>query len=77
MIYVPYQQVEGMRALALPHDLIVDTTGHPNTWTSDVPVPNFRGPGQYLQEIRSTLQACARLATDYPAEAGALVDVEH
>jgi hypothetical protein len=65
MIYVPYQQIEALRVLALPHELDVETVGFPRTWSSKSQisdqVQNLHEAGNYLQEIRSALQACARL----------------
>ena len=56
-IYVPYQQLEAIRTLAIPM-VIVETVGLPNEWTNRTQVK--RGADKYLQEIRSTIQAMDR-----------------
>jgi len=54
-IYVPYQQLEAIRTLALPHDVIVETVGFPSVWGGKL--QGLAGPSNYLQEIRSTIQS--------------------
>ena len=57
-IYVPYQELEAIRTVALKYDVTIETVGFPPEWT---------GSGQgmvyvsnYLQEIRSTIQSAHR-----------------
>ena len=57
-IYVPYQQMEAIRSLAIPNNIYVETVGFPTEWNI-----NQRGmmkTENYLQEIRSTIQAINR-----------------
>lgn len=70
-IYVPYQQIEALRVLALPHQLHVETVCHPREWTDQprATIRNFGNPENYLQEVRSALLACAELAADFPEQA--------
>ena len=69
-IYVPYQQIEALRVLALPYDLTVETIAFPREWNAPAAASqstqNLHDVGNYLQEIRSALQACKRLADDFP-----------
>jgi hypothetical protein len=58
-IYVPYQQLEALRTWALPHSVIVETVGFPNEWAGKM--QGMLQPSNYLQEIRSTLQAMQRM----------------
>lgn len=65
-IYVPYQHIEAVRTLGLKHDINIDTVGFPTEWN----VNNIGGMMQYenyLQEIRSALQAIERFwnGTEY------------
>lgn len=62
-IYVPYQQLEAIRILAIPYGVIAETIGIPNEWTG--PGLATRDAGKYLQEIRSTIQAISRLLQGY------------
>lgn len=58
-IYVPYQQLEAIRTLSIPYNLVTDTIGFPNSWFGQV--QGMQQPSNYLQEIRSTIQAMSRL----------------
>jgi len=73
-IYVPYQHLEALRTVALPHDLMVETTGFPAAWGGKLqgmagPTNYLQeimaGPTNYLQEIRSTIQAADRLLRSF------------
>jgi DNA-binding SARP family transcriptional activator len=71
-IYVAYQQIEALRILGLPFGLVVEMVGHPREWTASAqakPLENFQLVGNYLQEIRSAIEACRRFAEDFPREA--------
>lgn len=57
-IYVPYQQLEAIRTLALPHDLYIETVGFPTDKSNKL--HGMMEPANYLQEIRSTIQAINR-----------------
>jgi DNA-binding SARP family transcriptional activator len=70
-IYVPYQQIEALRVLGLPSALVIETVAHPREWTAEAqaaPLQNYQLVGNYLQEIRSAIEACRRLADDFPRE---------
>lgn len=59
-IYVPYQHIEAVRMLGLKYRMNIDTVGFPTEWNSN----NIQGMLQYenyLQEIRSALQAIDRI----------------
>jgi hypothetical protein len=58
-IYVPYQHLEGVRSLALPFQLELETAGFPADWEAEL--QGMQGPVNYLQETRSTIQAARRL----------------
>lgn len=58
-IYVPYQQIEAVRILGIPHSLYIETVGFPTSWGQKL--QGMRGTANYLQEIRSTIQAMARI----------------
>lgn len=58
-IYVPYQHLEGVRSLALPFELELETAGFPADWEAEL--QGMQGPVNYLQETRSTIQAARRL----------------
>lgn len=58
-IYVPYQQLEAIRMLALPYGHALETIGFPNDWS--VGLQGLQKPENYLQEIRSVLQSADRL----------------
>jgi DNA-binding SARP family transcriptional activator len=67
-IYVPYQQIEALRVLGLRHGLEVETVGHPREWTAPAtqnPMENLQRVGNYLQEIRSAIEGCRRLAEEH------------
>lgn len=57
-IYVPYQQLEAVRTWALPNDVYVETVGFPTEWNMDQ--QGMMKTANYLQEIRSTIQAVNR-----------------
>jgi len=57
-IYVPYQQLEAIRTLALPYGVSVETIGFPSDWGGKL--QGMHQPSNYLQEIRSTIQAMSR-----------------
>lgn len=67
-IYVPYQQLEAIRTIALPHQLLVETIGFPAAWGGAL--QGMAGPSNYLQEIRSTIQSAARLLSAISGEGG-------
>lgn len=57
-IYVPYQQIEAVRTLAEPYDIYIETVGFPPEWSNKL--QGMMEPVNYLQEIRSTIQAINR-----------------
>ena len=57
-IYVPYQQLEALRTLALPNQLYIETVGFPVEWSNKL--HGMMEPANYLQEIRSTIQSINR-----------------
>ena len=57
-IYVPYQQIEALRTLAVPNGLYIETVGFPVEWSNQL--QGMMEPANYLQEIRSTIQAINR-----------------
>lgn len=57
-IYVPYQQIEALRTLAIPNSLYIETVGFPVEWSGQL--QGMMEPANYLQEIRSTIQAINR-----------------
>lgn len=59
-IYVPYQQLEAVRMLGIPYKCSLETIGFPNEWSANL--QGLQKPENYLQEIRSVLQAMERLA---------------
>lgn len=61
-IYVPYQQLEAIRTWALPNDVYVETVGFPTEW--NMKQQGMMETANYLQEIRSTIQAVNRYLTD-------------
>ncbi len=63
-IYVPYQQLEAIRSLALPHEVTVETVGFPPEWGGKL--HGMVGPTNYLQEIRSTIQSAHRFISLFP-----------
>ncbi len=58
-IYVPYQQLEAIRILGIPHKHSLETIGFPNEWSASL--QGLQKPENYLQEIRSVLQSVGRL----------------
>lgn len=63
-IYVPYQQLEAIRAIALSKKLIVETVGFPPIWGGKL--QGMAGPTNYLQEIRSTILSADRFLKLFP-----------
>ena len=63
-IYVPYQQLEALRTVALAHDVIIETIGFPLEWNGDL--QGMTNPSNYLQEIRSTIQSANRFFQAFP-----------
>lgn len=59
-IYVPYQHIEAVRTLGLVHGVTIDTIGFPVEWNVNVSGGMMQYEN-YLQEIRSALQAIERL----------------
>lgn len=57
-IYVPYQQIEALRTLALPYELYIETVGFPIDKANKL--QGMTEPANYLQEIRSAIQAINR-----------------
>jgi hypothetical protein len=58
-IYVPYQHLEAVRTIAIPHSINLDTVGFPVEWGGTL--QGMNEPSNYLQEIRSTIQSIGRL----------------
>ena len=63
-IYVPYQQLEAIRTIALKHNVVVETVGFPLDWSGDL--QGMLGAVNYLQEIRSTIQSANRFFNMFP-----------
>ncbi len=63
-IYVPYQQLEALRTVALKHNVIMETVGFPLEWSGNL--QGMTGPSNYLQEIRSTIQSANRFFHVFP-----------
>ena len=63
-IYVPYQQLEAIRTVALKHNVVIETVGFPPEWSGDL--QGMNEPGNYLQEIRSTIQSANRFFRAFP-----------
>mgnify|MGYP001623710205 CR=1 FL=1 len=57
-IYVPYQQIEAVRTLGIPYGLYIETVGFPIEWGKKL--QGMMETANYLQEIRSTIQAANR-----------------
>lgn len=57
-IYVPYQQMEAIRTWAIPNNVYVETVGFPTEWNMNR--QGMMKAANYLQEIRSTIQAVNR-----------------
>ena len=62
-IYVPYQHMEAVRTIAIPHRINFDTIGFVPEWGGDL--QGMNEPSNYLQEIRSTIQAIDRFLAQY------------
>jgi hypothetical protein len=62
-IYVPYQHLEAVRTVAIPHNVYLDTIGFVPEWGGEL--QGMNEPSNYLQEIRSTIQAIDRFLTQY------------
>ena len=62
-IYVPYQQLEAIRGIAFPRNLIVETVGYPSEWNGSL--TGMLQASNYLQEIRSTIQSINRFSKKY------------
>ena len=62
-IYVPYQQMEAVRTWAIPNNLYVETVGFPTEW-NDSKQQGMMLAANYLQEVRSTIQAINRYLCD-------------
>lgn len=58
-IYVPYQQLEAIRTWAIPNNVYIETVGFPVEW-NDTKQQGMMTAANYLQEIRSTIQAVNR-----------------
>lgn len=63
-IYVPYVQLEALRTVALPRNLIVETVGFPGDRMP--PLQGLTEINHYLQEIRSAIQAARRFCQAFP-----------
>jgi hypothetical protein len=66
-IYVPYQHLEAVRSLAVPFGLDLETVGFPADWQAEL--QGMQRPVNYLQEVRSTIQAAKRLHRELVGEA--------
>lgn len=62
-IYVPYQQMEAIRTWAIPNDIYVETVGFPTEW--NISQHGMMTTVNYLQEIRSMIQAINRYLNQY------------
>ena len=58
-IYVPYQQIEAVRTLGIPNGLYIETVGFPTEWGKKL--QGMMETANYLQEIRSAIQAADRV----------------
>ncbi len=58
-IYVPYQHLEAVRSLGIPQNISIDTIGFPVEW--NIEQRGLRQAENYLQEVRSTIQAINRV----------------
>lgn len=63
-IYVPYQQLEALRTVALEHSVVIETVGFPLEWSGTL--QGMNSPSNYLQEIRSTIQSANRFFNAFP-----------
>jgi hypothetical protein len=64
-IYVPYIQLEALRTVAIPHNLYVETIGFPGDRMPAI--QGLTSTNNYLQEIRSAIQAARRFCAEYPS----------
>jgi hypothetical protein len=63
-IEVPYQNMEAIRSMALPHKVeALDIVGFPEQWNEEF--HESIAPENYLQEIRSTIQSMKRFLNQY------------
>jgi len=62
-IYVPYVQLEALRTIAVPRQLLVETIGFPGDRMREI--QGLSSTNHYLQEIRSTIQAARRFCQAY------------
>jgi hypothetical protein len=58
-IYVPYQQLEAVRILGLPHGYSIETVGFPREWSANL--QGAQTAVNYLQEIRSALLSMEKI----------------
>jgi hypothetical protein len=65
-IYVPYQHLEAVRTVAVPHKMNIDAIGFPAEWGGSL--QGMNEPSNYLQEIRSTIQSAGRFLDEYGRE---------
>jgi len=63
-IYVPYQQLEAIRTVALRHNVVIETVGFPREWSGYL--QGMTSSINYLQEIRSTIQSTNRFFSAFP-----------
>jgi len=62
-IYVPYQHMEAVRTIAIPHKINLDTIGFSPEWGGVL--QSMNEPANYLQEVRSAVQAIGRFLMAY------------
>ena len=62
-IYVPYQHMEAIRTIAIPHNIVLDTIGFLPEWGGKL--QGMNEPVNYLQELRSTIQSINRFLDEY------------
>lgn len=65
-VYVGYQHLEAVRNLAIPYDVDLETIGFPSDWHADL--QGMQHLSNYLQELRSTIQAARRLYAQHLAD---------
>lgn len=65
-IYVPYQQLEALRTVALKYNVVIETVGFPLEWSGNL--QGMNAPSNYLQEIRSTIQSANRFFSAFPKD---------
>jgi hypothetical protein len=63
-IYVPYVQLEALRTVAVPHEVYVETIGFPGDRMPAI--QGLTSTNNYLQEVRSAIQAARRFCAEYP-----------